>query len=196
MSMHLEEVDKISSLMSFPEDLRALEGEAACLKDKVTECDADASLSFVMDGIRMHEVKRTRDDIYECGRLCRQFRALRMVCKHTLAVAEKHGHLAHFLNFIKRRLTKETFSDVVAEGFDRQSGSKPATAGRRGRLVSAGPRKPPSQLQTRGTTALAAMPQRTLPNTAGNSILLTSSHYILANESYEANQSVILFQGI
>ncbi len=83
LSVHLEEVDKISSLLSLPEDLCALEREAACLKDKVTDCDADASLSFVMDGTRMHEVKRTRDGIYQCGRLCRQFRAVRMMCKCT-----------------------------------------------------------------------------------------------------------------
>ncbi len=191
LSVHLEEVDKVSSVMSSPEDLRALEGQAASLKEKVTDCDADACLSFVLDGTRMHEVMRTRDGIYQCGCLCRQFRSLRVMCKHTLAVAEKHGHLAYFLNGVKRRLSNETFSNVVAEGFDRQSGSKPQTAGRRGRLVSAGPRKAPTQLQTRGTSALAAMPQRTLTNTAGNFVNVSSSHYISSNECYEANESVI-----
>ncbi len=151
----IDEVDKVASLLS-PEDLRALEGEAACLKDKVTDCDADASLSFVMDGTRMFEVKRTIDGIYSCGHFCRQFVALRMICKHTLAIAEKHQNLAVFLNGVKSRLAAETFSDVMGKAFDRQSGSKPS-AGRRGRPVSAGPRKPPTQLQMWGAGALAAL---------------------------------------
>ncbi len=88
----------------------------------------------------------------------------------------------NFLNGVKGRLANETFSSVVAEGFDRQSGSKPQTAGRRGRPVSAGPRQPPTKLQTRGTGALAAMPQRTLSGRFHHCVKQSSFHYILANE--------------